>query len=944
MAIFDDNLNSLLKQLDAAGVSTKRFRDEIERAQKAGESLDEIMLNMQSRLETANRSMRGFTSSASSLNGILKANLAELSKSNSAINEGKKGYRQLTSIVSKLAESEDGIYQLQVKQLKSLNEKAQVSLKEVKSAANRLTVQRGLHKLEGEQLARSAERMLAAGSITEEEAALLRAKASNFEFETKAAAEAQHRLNIEKNLNSQLGVTGAALSSLGKLASKIGLSKFADDLENITEKLQNDMRVKTRQAAEEQLSLTNQTYKTARKEVATLQQRIDNGEKLSRDDKERLNTSLDTLETYEDQVKTLQAQVKASGGLLLKFKALGQAAAEFGKQLLDPLFIIGALVKNYIELDKASVDFQRLTGQNAKALGGQNDSLVTSVETLETMTALSEELGLNVNGIFSPKEMGQLAKSAKMLGLNTQQATNLGKRLTSNVRNVNDFENLVDQGADSFTTSTGKAVNLGQVLRGVSDTSDAIALSLGNNPKRLGEAVAGAQALGMSLGRVDQIAGSLMDFESSINNELEAQLLTGGQINLGKARELALNNDLAGLTKEIANNNALSESFGKANRIQQESMAKALGMSRDELAKMIILQKVQKGLSNEEIARQQNMTPEMVKQITAQEKLNTAVAKLGQSLAPFIDALVPIIDMITPIISGFSSMAAKASEVGVMLRESFGSAADSEGFKRVGKVLAAFTGGALVLRGINKMTLGTRFNPMVVKDVNSPGLFKGLTDNFKNLFKRSGVVKDKSLSTGYRDIATGQARSAKQASTASKAAKATRITAAKGLGKTLLRGSGIMSAIGASMDLVSNLGTAAQNEDVSVGDAMLRTLDQNKFMALGAAIGSIVPGVGTVIGAGIGGILDMVNSSTLGEKGMLTDSLEQQPTPMATGGIVTQPINAIVGEAGSEAVIPLREFYAKMDELINVVRQGGDVYMDGNKVGESLMLASTKLS
>jgi len=42
-----------------------------------------------------------------------------------------------------------------------------------------------------------------------------------------------------------------------------------------------------------------------------------------------------------------------------------------------------------------------------------------------------------------------------------------------------------------------------------------------------------------------------------------------------------------------------------------------------------------------------------------------------------------------------------------------------------------------------------------------------------------------------------------------------------------------------------------------------------------------------VIGAGIGGILDMVNSSTIGEKGMLTDSLEQQPTPMATGGIVT---------------------------------------------------------
>jgi hypothetical protein len=69
-----------------------------------------------------------------------------------------------------------------------------------------------------------------------------------------------------------------------------------------------------------------------------------------------------------------------------------------------------------------------------------------------------------------------------------------------------------------------------------------------------------------------------------------------------------------------------------------------------------------------------------------------------------------------------------------------------------------------------------------------------------------------------------------------------------------------------------------------------------------------------------------------------------KPVELALGGIVTKATNAIVGEAGSEAVIPLREFYAKMDELINVVRQGGDVYMDGNKVGESLMLASTKLS
>ena len=162
----------------------------------------------------------------------------------------------------------------------------------------------------------------------------------------------------------------------------------------------------------------------------------------------------------------------------------------------------------------------------------------------------------------------------------------------------------------------------------------------------------------------------------------------------------------------------------------------------------------------------------------------------------------------------------------------------------------------------------------------------------------------------------------------------------KGIGPKLLKGSGILSLVGAGVDLVGNLSSVAQNEDKGIGDALARTLDENKFMALGAAIGSVVPGVGTLIGAGIGGILDFANKQVLGEKGMVTESLD---TPLATGGIVTKPTRALVGEAGPEAVIPLREFYAKMDELINVVKEGGDVVMDGRKVGSTLQLASYKL-
>jgi hypothetical protein len=79
---------------------------------------------------------------------------------------------------------------------------------------------------------------------------------------------------------------------------------------------------------------------------------------------------------------------------------------------------------------------------------------------------------------------------------------------------------------------------------------------------------------------------------------------------------------------------------------------------------------------------------------------------------------------------------------------------------------------------------------------------------------------------------------------------------AKG-GSRLLKGAGKgfapLALVGAGMDLFSNM----SDENLSGGEGLLKTLDQNKGMALGAAIGSIIPGVGTLIGAGIGGIADM---------------------------------------------------------------------------------------
>jgi hypothetical protein len=80
--------------------------------------------------------------------------------------------------------------------------------------------------------------------------------------------------------------------------------------------------------------------------------------------------------------------------------------------------------------------------------------------------------------------------------------------------------------------------------------------------------------------------------------------------------------------------------------------------------------------------------------------------------------------------------------------------------------------------------------------------------------------------------------------------------AMKGLGTVgkLAKGAGILSVAGAGIDLAGNL----MDDERSTGNAVAKTLDQNKFTALGAGIGALFGGVGALPGAAIGGIADML--------------------------------------------------------------------------------------
>ena len=73
---------------------------------------------------------------------------------------------------------------------------------------------------------------------------------------------------------------------------------------------------------------------------------------------------------------------------------------------------------------------------------------------------------------------------------------------------------------------------------------------------------------------------------------------------------------------------------------------------------------------------------------------------------------------------------------------------------------------------------------------------------------------------------------------------------------------------------------------------------------MGVAGTALAPGVGTVIGAILGGIAGWFAGGKI--------------TEMATGGIVTSPTRALIGEAGPEAVIPLNQLGSFGGTTINI--------------------------
>lgn len=690
-----DELLKKMRNLGASGKELSSMKALFDNMSKSGEDVNDVLLVMEQRIQRMSGATEDLTVSFKDQNTIIKANTKALADKNIVINQAAALQRKVQNIQDDMYSDAVGTLDLSKKQLEQ--KKKDLEVVNDRQAALRADAASEAKELEDRQ--KAGETLSKAEQKRLERLKDIADFRAEEDLGTKSLIKTiEKRLEQEKEINRLMGLSGAIVNTLQSGMKNLGIeSGFITD------------------AIEES------------------------------------NTAM------RDMAREIAINGKKGGTLTVLMAGLGPLAKGFGRALMDPAAIIGMIVKKFGELDKLNTNFVRLTGQNVSYANAISTRFASAADIMEMMVEFTAETGLNAQAIFSEDDLARMAEAKNLLGLTNKEAAQLGTLSKVSGMNIEQSKEAIVAATNEFNAQNDAAVAHGVVLKDVLNTSDGIALSFGGSTQAIAGAASAARSLGMNLAQVDRIADSLMNFESSIEKELEAQLLTGNRINMSKARELALNNDLEGLSKELAANGASAAEFANMNRIQQQALAEALGMSKDELAKMLIAQEQQGDLTDEQRAKMRGVTVEQLQQMEASESLKKAFSKLAEPIAKILTALTPIVNVIARIISAVAPVA---------------------GFLLPILAVAKALGGSFLTIGgnIGSATKAAKtFGKGLLSAVKSPGeTFKKLKDGIKGMGgllkkgfdtgmgdKAGSIIKDARLPSGFRDAKTGKAVSKK---------------------------------------------------------------------------------------------------------------------------------------------------------------------------------------
>ena len=299
---------------------------------------------------------------------------------------------------------------------------------------------------------------------------------------------------------------------------------------------------------------------------------------------QKQNQIADSLANLTDEErKILEDQAATYDTIQTKIASIGATLRTF---LSRPQALVGGLVVGAGVLADKFADVNKELGNGFDILNGTTASAgvlgFVFEDTAGTVKALASEFGGTEAATF---------KTQANIGL---MATNMGISNTEAVALTGSFARMAggstDIAADMVKTTQQFAKQNGIVpsalMADLAASTEEFALFGKDGGENILRAAGFASKLGTNMSTLSGIAEGLLDFESSITKELELGAMLGKNINLDKARQLAMQGDIEGATNETLNALGGIEEFNKMDYFQKKATADLLGVSVGELQKM----------------------------------------------------------------------------------------------------------------------------------------------------------------------------------------------------------------------------------------------------------------------------------------------------------------------------------------------------------------------
>ncbi len=487
--------------------------------------------------------------------------------------------------------------------------------------------------------------------------------------------------NITNNVNKSLAVTSESVKDLVD-----GFEKG----ENITRKLESNIKKAQRenrtlgldqnrfqaQLLEVERQLAVRYSAKLKKQKESLEQQIKDN-LLQQELNEEVIKYLNTLSQVNENEKKLTEEKKKQNGLTeIAKKKLEGFNASYLSTLGILKFVIDAALKANAQtvalgksLGKDSYAYRENLADVARSSRNVN---VSTTNLVEAYNEISEATGLAYE--YNQDQLETQILLTKQVGLQADEASQIQRLAVLNGKTSKETYESFVRGLTAARNQLKVGINFKATLAEATKVSGQLAANLGYNPERIAKAIVTAKAFGMTLDQVAKSGESLLNWESSIENELKAELITGKQLNLEKARYAALTGDQIGLAEELANQVGTSAEFTRMNVIQQKSLAEAVGMTTDELANTLRKREeaIASGKSLAQITEEEAQAA--IERQNVQDKFNAAILKLQDffgnlvagPLGQFVSFLAQGLDYITAIGAGMATVYAISKAVQIV--------------------------------------------------------------------------------------------------------------------------------------------------------------------------------------------------------------------------------------------------------------------------------------